>query len=261
MTLNTVAVVMPAYNEADGIGAFLEEICTSFHAGGWEPVIGVVDDCSTDETVQAVKDFAEHSACRVTVVSNDENRGHGPSSTRAWQIGIDFGTEIVLHVDGDGQFLGSDMLRIIDACDGVDGVLGVRVTRSDPWFRRIVTKSLKLYLRVVSGHSVTDANTPLRAYKAAELVPLLSSLPDAPLIPSVYLAVAAQNASMSIVEIDVASYERRGDTTTGSTWGDTRVPFLPSRRLIRFVGGAITESARVLRRPGGLVLLELTPRG
>jgi len=248
MTQRRVAIVMPAYNEASGISMFLEEICTSFRSEGWEPVIGVVNDCSTDQTVQAITRFAERSPCPVTVLSNEVNLGHGPSSVRAWQLGTSFDTEIVLHVDGDGQFHGDDMLRIVSACETADGALGVRTSRSDPWFRRIVTWSLRRYVRVLSGHAITDANTPLRAYRAHVLHRLLKSLPDAPLIPSVYLAAAGMTESLSIVEVDVVSYERRGDTATGSTWGDAKIPFLPSRRLVRFVWQAFGESTRVLRQ-------------
>jgi glycosyltransferase involved in cell wall biosynthesis len=239
---------MPAYNEASGIAMFLEEICTSFRSEGWEPVIGVVNDCSSDQTVQAIMRFAEHSPCPVTFVSNEVNLGHGPSSVRAWHLGTSFDTEIVLHVDGDGQFHADDMLRIVSACESADGALGVRAKRSDPWFRRIVTWSLRRYVRVLSGHAITDANSPLRAYRTQALHRLLGSLPDAPIVPSVYLAAAGMTESLSIVEVDVVSYERRGESATGSTWGDARVAFLPSRRLVLFVWRAVGESARVLRR-------------
>ena len=49
--MNSVAVVMPVYNEADGIAEFLMEIDESL-AG---VTVIVVDDCSTDMTVKIVE--------------------------------------------------------------------------------------------------------------------------------------------------------------------------------------------------------------
>lgn len=247
MTHRRVAVVMPAYNEASGIGGFLEEICAAFRSANMEAVIGVVDDCSSDQTRFEVTTFGDSGDCEVSVVSNHENLGHGPSSVRAWHLGLSFETPVVVHVDGDGQFDGDDIVQVAKACLGADGAIGIRAQRTDPWFRRLVTLSLRRYIRVMSGVYVEDANSPMRAYKSTALKPLLASLPESPLIPSVYLSVAGIAQKLNIVGVEVTSHDRRGDTATGSTWGEARLPLIPSRRLVVFVWNAARESFRVLR--------------
>lgn len=246
MTHRRVAVVMPAYNEASGIGGFLEEISADFRSVNMDAVIGVVDDCSTDKTVSEVRSLQASSDCDITVVSNDENVGHGPSSIRAWRLGLSFDTSVVVHVDGDGQFDGADIARVAAACQDADGAVGIRAQRTDPWFRRLVTMSLRRFIRVLSGVNIQDANSPIRAYQSHALEALLASLPEAPLIPSVYLSVATRTQDLNVVELEVTSHDRRGDTATGSTWGEAPLPLIPSRRLVTFVWNAAREGLHVL---------------
>ncbi len=241
-----VAVVMPAFNEADGIGEFLTDVDGAFQEAGVSLIIGVVDDCSTDETGEVANRVGASLNCPVIVVANDQNRGHGPTSVRAWRLGLSFGAEIIVHVDGDGQFSGDDVVRTARAGEGVDGALGVRMTRADPWFRRVVTAALRTYIGTVIGKGIRDPNTPLRAYRAEALSELLDVMPPEPSIPSVYLSVAGATRAMDIVEIDVESFDRRGETAVGSTWGESGMPFLPTKRLMAFVLRAAQESIAAL---------------
>jgi dolichol-phosphate mannosyltransferase len=246
MTYERVAVVMPAYNEADGIVEFLTEIQDTFAEHNLEPVLGIVDDSSTDDTAGVVREFAATSTNEVRIVSNHSNLGHGPSSIRAWQLGLDFGTEAIVHVDGDGQFSATDMVSVARASKGADGAVGIRVSREDPWFRTVVTWSLRRYLRLLSRFDIVDANAPLRAYRAEVLTELLDQLPQMPMIPSVYLSVASRTSSFLVREVDVASRERRGDSADGSTWGKSALAFMPSRRLVTFVLNATMECHRTI---------------
>lgn len=244
--VDAIAVVMPAYNEADGIAEFLAELDTAFTDAGIPIVIGIVDDCSTDRTREVAETAGASIASPVTVLVNDHNSGHGPTSTRAWRLGLSFGTETVVHVDGDGQFSGIDLVRVARAAQGVDGAVGVRTTRADPWFRRVVTATLRTYVALMIGTRIRDTNTPLRAYRSDRIRELLDALPSSPLVPSVYLSAASVCQDMDIVEIDVESRDRLGDTAVGSTWGKSALSFLPSKRLILFVLNAARESVTTL---------------
>lgn len=246
MNPQRVAVIMPAYNEASGIGGFLEDICIAFRSVDMEAIIGVIDDCSSDQTAIEATRFGDLCNCDVTVVSNQSNLGHGPSSVRAWRLGLSFETSVVVHVDGDGQFDCDDIVQVATACRDADGAIGIRTQRASPWFRRLITMSLRSYLRVVSGVCINDANSPLRAYHSTTLKPLLASMPESPLIPSIYLSVAGKTQRLNIIEVEVASHDRRGDTATGSTWGQAPLPLLPPKRLLTFVWNAVRESLRVL---------------
>lgn len=245
-SIKRVAVVMPAFNEADGIAEFITELATAFNDAGISIVIGLVDDRSSDDTGTVAERAAASAGCPITVAVNDENSGHGPSSVRAWRLGLDLDVDTILHVDGDGQFSGSDVVRVFQAGEGIDGALGVRTTRADPWFRRVVTAALRQYVGLMIGTRIRDANTPLRVYQADRVSELLDALPESPLIPSIYLSAAGVTTGLDLAEVNVESRVRRGDTTVGSTWGESALSFLPTKRLVLFVMSATRESVTTL---------------
>ena len=57
-----VALVMPAYNEADGIADFVEDLAKAFLDLGMQAVFCLVDDASSDATAAVARDEAERSA-------------------------------------------------------------------------------------------------------------------------------------------------------------------------------------------------------
>ena len=48
----SISIVMPAWNEAEGIAEFIIELRNSFI--GLDPQFFVVNDCSTDETIKEI---------------------------------------------------------------------------------------------------------------------------------------------------------------------------------------------------------------
>lgn len=242
-----VAIVMPADSEEDGIAEFITELEAAFSNVGVSIVVGIVDDRSSDHTGCVAEATGASIGCPVTVAVNCENSGHGPTSVRAWRLGLSSGVDTIVHVDGDGQFSGSDVVRVFQAGQGVDGALGVRTTRPDPWFRRVVTAALRLYVGLMIGIRIRDANTPLRVFQAERVSELLSVLPESPLIPSIYLSAAGMTMGLNLAEVDVESRDRRGDTAVGSTWGESALSFLPTKRLVLSVISAARESVATLR--------------
>ncbi len=82
--MTTVSVVMPAYNEANGIPEFLAEITNAFT--GLDTRIFVVDDQSSDDTAQVVEDWSAAHGGVVTLIRSTPQRraradhSQGPAS-------------------------------------------------------------------------------------------------------------------------------------------------------------------------------------
>ncbi len=159
-----VAVVIPAFNEAEALPSFLAEIHASFESIGVSVSVIVVDDASTDATSDAAAPLAD-------VIRSPRNQGHGPTALAAYEQGLRSGAGIIVHVDGDGQFYGDDIARVASALDHAeaDVVHGVRRGRTDPWFRRALSGLVRFAVFLLCGRSVPDVNTPLRAYGQAAL--------------------------------------------------------------------------------------------
>jgi glycosyltransferase involved in cell wall biosynthesis len=242
----TVAVAIPAYNEAEGIGGFLVEIDEALRAHDDVSYV-VVDDRSTDSTLEVLEQVRDKLRGSLVVVASEQNRGHGPTLLEAYRRALDTGAEHVVAVDGDGQFLGSDVRRVLVLLeDGGDGVCGVRRFRYDPWFRMLMTRVLRSYVLHYYGVPTRDANCPLRGYRAGLLDELLRGLPAGASVPNLHLTILAARRGATLVEVDVNHRVRRGVASTGtmfssgSSWGTIR-------RLLGFSVGALRESRRFHR--------------
>ena len=247
MSRAKVAVAIPAYNESEGIGEFLLEIDEALAEGDCDVVFIVVDDVSTDDTLEAIEAVRPKLAGELQVSSMPKNGGHGPAVLETYRRALDCGPSYVLAVDGDGQFLGSDLRRLLVLLkDGGDGVCGVRRFRYDPWFRMIMTRVLRVYIAAFFGVPTRDANCPLRGYRAELLDELLRWIPDRSLIPNVHLAILAARRGATLVEVDVNHRVRRGAATTGTMFASAQ-RWGVMKRLLRFCVQALRESVRFHR--------------
>ena len=116
-----IAILIPAYNEAENIGHVLDgmptEVC------GVSTSVLVVDDGSRDGTGDIA---AEHGAA---VARQVINRGGGAALRTGYRLMVESGAEIVVTLDADGQHLPAEMERLVKpVLDGeVDVAHGSRV--------------------------------------------------------------------------------------------------------------------------------------
>jgi dolichol-phosphate mannosyltransferase len=242
----SVAVAVPAFNEADGIGGFLAEIDRALSPHVQALRLVVVDDASTDGTAAVLDELRPRLRAELEVLANPANLGHGASLLRAYREALRGGADFVLQVDGDGQFHGSDLRRVLVLLlDEARAVCGVRRFRQDPWFRMTMTRVVRSYVNAGFGVGARDPNCPLRGYEAGLLGELLDALPAACLVPNLYLTILACRRGHALLEVDVSHRVRRGGPAAGTTWrgGRSPVPW----RLVRFSLAALRESLALRR--------------
>ena len=93
----TVTVVVPLFNEGEGIRATLESLLALDYPHD-KLDITVVDDCSTDDSYQHAMAIARKSGGRLRVLRNHENIGKRRSINRAVRASR---AEIIVSVDSD----------------------------------------------------------------------------------------------------------------------------------------------------------------
>jgi dolichol-phosphate mannosyltransferase len=244
VTKPSVSVAITAYNEADGIGGFLQEIEDALIPHTASVSIVVVDDASTDATSGVIEEVASRLRSRIVLISNRRNRGHGPSLMTAYRRALEGSPDYILQVDGDGQFHGSDLRRVLVLLeDDAHAVSGVRRFRVDPWFRMAMSRLVRHYVSASFAVPSRDPNCPLRGYEAGLLGQLLRSLPEECLIPNLYLTILSCRRGVPLLEVDVSHRVRRGASPEGTTWrGNVRSPI--PLRLVQFSVAALRESRR-----------------
>jgi Glycosyl transferase family 2 len=165
-----VAVLVPAYNEADSVGHVLDripgEVC------GRETEVLVVDDGSRDRTGDVA---SEHGAA---VARHVINRGGGAALRTGYRLLADSGAEIVVTLDADGQHLPSEMERLVEPVlsGKVDVAHGSRVLGQAE--RGHVSRELGIVffnrlVSLITRTHVTDCSNGYRAVRASVLPQLV----------------------------------------------------------------------------------------
>lgn len=210
---------MPVFNEADGIHETLSELNNAFKNVNEEAQFFIQDDQSSDNTVEIISKSADDLGMKILIESNPVNLGHGPTVINAYLRAIESEAEIVLQLDSDGQFNPSELIKLLDSVRrGTELAIGVRKSRVDPWFRILLTKSLRVLLFIRFRKYFEDPNSPIRAYKKETLRDLILQVPSTALIPNIYLVVIAKLRGKKIESFEVTHRNRRGKSKTGSTW-------------------------------------------
>jgi hypothetical protein len=161
-----VAVVIPAYNEADNIDHVLASLPAM--VAGYPLHAIVVDDGSADETTDRARG-AGAAAVRLPL-----NRGQGAALRTGYRLALATGAEIVVTMDADGQHQPSELSRLVQPiADGdADVVNGSRVLGdADPSHaaREMGIRLFAQLLSILTWSRVTDPACGYRAVRTESL--------------------------------------------------------------------------------------------
>ena len=156
-------VQIPCHNEAETLPQTVADIPRTI-PGVNKVEILVIDDGSSDETVAVARRFGVNH-----VVTHKCNRG----LARTFRTGLDaclgLGADIIVSTDGDNQYAGADIPKLIQPIlDGkADIVVGDRRTKERPRFSRgkKLLQALGSYVvRQLSETNIPDAVSGFRAF-------------------------------------------------------------------------------------------------
>jgi len=159
--LDSLSIIVPAYNEERRLPATLETVCAYVDQRHFKASeIVVVDDGSADGTAQIVREWSERNA-KLRLLQNPGNRGKG----YAVRAGLrDARYEWVLFTDADLSTPIEDLARLEEAIarSGADGAFGSRaidrhlVGKHQSMAREISGRAFNLVMRLVTGLEYRD---------------------------------------------------------------------------------------------------------
>jgi glycosyltransferase involved in cell wall biosynthesis len=236
-------VVMPAFNESEGIAEFVREL--DVNLAKYLTSFIVIDDCSTDRTSEELLALKETELERLSVHRNSDNQGHGWSTLLGLSLALQECPDLVLACDGDGQISGPDARNLVDELvwGNVMVVEGSRVGGHNSFYRRAVSYVTRVLVFLRCGIMPRDANTPFRAYRLPALRSVLSQREIGGLVPNLRISAYVRKAGLEFLEVPVISRSRRGSVATGSTWIKS-TSILPSRRFVAFCAKALLDWTR-----------------
>ncbi|HEY2860791.1 MAG TPA: dolichyl-phosphate beta-glucosyltransferase [Terracidiphilus sp.] len=170
------SIVIPAYNERLRIIGALEAVIACVRQNSWDAEVIVVNDGSTDETADLVRNFAGH-APEVKLMENPSNRGKGYSVRNGI---IHARGEIVMFTDADLSAPIEEAERLFAAIekDGADIAIGSRwlatsrQTHRQPLYRQIFGRCFNALTRAVMRLPYADTQCGFKAFtrEAAQTV-------------------------------------------------------------------------------------------
>jgi polyisoprenyl-phosphate glycosyltransferase len=167
--MHKVSVIIPAYNEEEGIGEVLERLHRVLRLR-FDYELIVVDDGSTDNTLQIAK------LNNVKIVENPVNTGYGFSLKRGIRAAEN---ECIFITDADGTYPLERMPEFIDEFhEGFDMIVGARQGKA---YTGSVVKSFarfcfKIMSEFVTGKKIPDINSGFRVMRRSKMLPILGDL-------------------------------------------------------------------------------------
>ncbi len=206
-----VAVVFPAYNEAENIARAVAD----FLAVQAVDDVVVVDNNSSDRSGE----LAAAAGARVVV---ERKQGYGHALRRGLR---EADADYVVLAEPDGTFVASDVVKLLSYADEFDMVMGTRTTReliwhqaNMGWLLRVGNIAVAKLLQVLfDGPSLSDCGCTLRLIRrdALRTIQPRLSVGGSHFLPE--MVVLALLARLRIIEIPVNYRGRVGDSKiTGS---------------------------------------------
>jgi polyisoprenyl-phosphate glycosyltransferase len=128
-----ISVVVPAYNESEGLLIVLSSIFNALSKTGFAHEIVVVDDGSTDRTRDAM---LGQCSCHANLHYIRLSRNFGKEAALSAGLKIATGDAVIL-MDADGQHPPALIQAFLDRWrEGYEVVAGVQGTRSETWLKR-----------------------------------------------------------------------------------------------------------------------------
>ena len=149
---NKVSVVIPCFNEETQISAVVNSL------PNFIDFIVIVDDKSTDNTIEVCKELQKHNE-KIVIIEHEINQGCGSAISSGYQWSRDNGADISVTMDGDNQMDSNDLEQIIDpiVAGEADFTKGNRLITGEaykkiPYVRYFGNSILSLLTKIASGY-------------------------------------------------------------------------------------------------------------
>ncbi len=206
-----LAIIMPVYNEAASISGTIRELYTKVAGRMGKIDVWVFEDGSVDETKEVLGKLEdEFSSLHVEMTSN--RKGY-PKAMRDAFLAIDAEEyEYVVAIDSDGQYEPTDIFKLwnVMQSDSPDIVVGRRMSRREPPYRRLLSRGLQFLERIMFPVKFKDVTSVMRLMRVTLAQEIAKEVKYSPY--NFWLEFTARMSlnGYNIVEIPISYRERAG---------------------------------------------------
>lgn len=216
-------LILPAYNEAQRLPPFLDEI-RAYLPGQFDDdyEVIVVDDGSSDGLPSVVEEIASNWP-QLQAVCHPENQGKG-AAVRTGMLRAR--GELLLFADADGATPIAEEAKLRAAVEaGADIAVGSRlvssadVTRDRTWFRCLVGRAFALAARSMLRVPVRDTQCGFKMFRRDAGRHLFSLVQESGYLFDLEMLMLAQRLEYRVVEVPVNWCEvEGGHLSVGQHW-------------------------------------------
>ncbi|MFF7181465.1 glycosyltransferase [Streptomyces sp. NPDC008121] len=210
-----VLIIMPAWNEADGVADVVKEVHTTLPGVD----VLVVDDGSADNTSAVAR------AAGATVMTLPYNLGVGGAMRAGYRYAHDRGYDVAIQVDADGQHDPRNVPELLARLGRSDLVIGARFAGTGEYETRGPRKwamlVLAFWLSRMAKSKLTDVTSGFRACNRDLIDVFAHWYPVEYLGDTVESTIAVVRAGYRIEQVPVAMRPRATGTPSQSPWKAT----------------------------------------
>lgn len=196
-----ISIVVPAYNEDEVIGPFLQKLRQVVEENHWQAEILVVDDGSSDRTAEVARQAG------IRLLQHPYNIGYGAALKTGYRHARG---KVIVTIDGDGQHNPSDIAHLLALIDRYDMVVGSRSHGSQTALHRDLANSI--YNRLASyitRRKIEDLTSGLRAVRAPIVRQFMYLLPNT-FSSSATITLSVLRAGYSLAYVPIRVTRRAG---------------------------------------------------
>ena len=214
----SVSVIIPVYNEEDGLDALFARLYPALDALGQTYEIVFINDGSRDRSPAILREqFARRPDVTRVVLFNGNFGQH-----MAIMAGFEASRgEVIVTLDADLQNPPEEIGNLVAKMrEGYDYVGTIRRQRQDSWFRRHASRAMNSLRERITRIKMTDQGCMLRAY-SREIVDAINSCREI----NTFIPALAYTFAQKPVEIEVGHEERAAGESKYSLYSLIRLNF------------------------------------
>ena len=193
-------VVIPVYNEAEIINVVVEDWITVLNKLNINYKLKLYNDGSTDSSLEVLNIMKNHYPDFIQIIDK-KNSGHGPTILKSYRESLD--AEWIFQVDSDNEIKAHCFADFWNIKDGYDLVIGKRVNRDSPLFRKVMTYFSYLVVRLFYGKGIKDVNCPYRLMRTSAFKAIFTSIPEDTFAPNIIVSGMASKKKFKIKSFDI----------------------------------------------------------
>lgn len=209
-----LTVVVPIYNEAENIPVVVGdwiEVLNKLHVNYR---LKLYNDGSTDATLKVLELLQNQYPNHIEII-NKQNSGHGPTILKGYKESLD--ADWIFQVDSDNEMKAHHFSKLWEVKNQYDFIIGKRVQRTAPLFRKIMTYFSFVVVRLFYGKGIVDVNCPYRLMRTKAFKDVFESIPENTFAPNIIVSGMAAKKKLRIKSFAIHFDARTAGVSTLSS--------------------------------------------